>query len=52
MCACFCDNEVAQTPRESLLVCVSLSRQSRGIDLPAVIRRGEGAQMKWCQDLR
>ena len=28
------------------------SRQCRGIDSPVVIRRGEGAQMKRCQDPR
>ena len=27
-------------------------RQSRGIDTPVAIRRGEGAQMKWCQEPR
>ena len=26
------------------------SRQSRGIDSPVAIRRGDGAQMKWCRD--
>ena len=25
-------------------------RQSRGIDPPVAIRRGEGAQMRWCQE--
>ena len=28
------------------------SRQRRGIDSPVAIRRGEGAQMKWCQEPR
>ena len=28
------------------------SRQRRGIDSPVAIRRGEGAQMKWCRDPR
>ena len=28
------------------------SRQSRGIDPPVAIRRGEGAQMKWCREPR
>ena len=28
------------------------SRQSRGIDSPVAIRRGEGAQMKWGQNPR
>ena len=27
-------------------------RQSRGIDTPVAIRRGEGAQMKWCREPR
>ena len=27
------------------------SRQSAGIDPPVAIRREEGAQMKWCQNL-
>ena len=27
-------------------------RQSRGIDTPLAIRRGEGAQMKWCREPR
>ena len=29
-----------------------LSRQSRGVDPPVEIRRGEGAQMKWCRERR
>ena len=28
------------------------SRIRRGIDSPVVMRRGEGAQMKWCRELR
>ena len=28
------------------------SRQRRGIDSPVAIRRGEGAQIKWCRDPR
>ena len=28
------------------------SRQSRAIDPPFAMRRGEGAQMKWCRELR
>ena len=30
----------------------NLSRPRRGIDSPVAIRKGEGAQMKWCRDPR
>ena len=30
----------------------SLSKQSRGIDRHVEIRRGEGAQIMWCQETR
>ena len=45
-------------PRETSIIlrCVGRlgtpSTQSRGIDSPVAIRRGDGAQMKWCRDPR
>ena len=34
------------------VLCKTTKGQSRGIDPPSAIRRGEGAQMKWCQEPR